>query len=118
MYGTRARIGYAAPPFVTEVFCYEFYLMAPADVTLMITILEVDIKTPEEMASIRKPGSQTPLAASQITRSHVLMKSCRGITLRPERAWQRPDMAGRDCRTVAIYITVSETQIPIWGVSV
>ncbi len=49
MYGTRARIGYAAPPFVTEVFPYEFYMMAPEGVTLMITTLEVDIKTPQEM---------------------------------------------------------------------
>ncbi|MFM2130467.1 MAG: hypothetical protein RL477_2013 [Pseudomonadota bacterium] len=41
MYGHRARIGYCSPPFVTEVFAYEFYKMAPAGVTLMITTLEV-----------------------------------------------------------------------------
>ena len=33
MYGARARIGYAAPPFVTEVFPYEFYMMAPQGVS-------------------------------------------------------------------------------------
>jgi maleate cis-trans isomerase len=41
MYGHRARIGYCSPPFVTEVFVYEFYKMVPAGVTLMITTLEV-----------------------------------------------------------------------------
>ncbi len=51
MYGTRARIGYASPPFVTEVFCYEFYRMAPADVTLMITTLEITTRSPEEVAA-------------------------------------------------------------------
>lgn len=41
MYGNRARIGYCSPPFVTEVFVYEFYRMVPDGVTLMITTLEV-----------------------------------------------------------------------------
>jgi maleate isomerase len=41
MYGYRARIGYCSPPFVTENFCHEFYMMAPAGVTLMITTLAV-----------------------------------------------------------------------------
>src|SRR5215813_12617926 len=41
MYGYRARIGYCSPPFVTEVFCSEFYKMAPAGVTLMLTTLSV-----------------------------------------------------------------------------
>ena len=56
MYGTRARIGYCSPPFVTEAFCYEFYKMAPAGVTLMITTLAITTltdraKTPEAMAA-------------------------------------------------------------------
>ena len=41
MYGHRARIGYCSPPFVTEVFAYEFYKMVPDGVPLMITTLEV-----------------------------------------------------------------------------
>lgn len=49
MYGTRARIGYTSPPFVTEVFAYEFYRMAPADVTLMLTTLEITTRSPEEV---------------------------------------------------------------------
>jgi maleate isomerase len=41
VYGHRARIGYCSPPFVTEVFAYEFYRMVPDGVTLLITTLEV-----------------------------------------------------------------------------
>lgn len=49
MYGYRARIGYCSPPFVTETFPLEFYMMAPAGVTLMITTLEIRTRTPEEV---------------------------------------------------------------------
>ena len=41
MYGYRARIGYTSPPIVTEVFPYEFYKIAPAGVTLVLTTLMV-----------------------------------------------------------------------------
>ena len=44
MYGTRARIGYCSPPVVTEIFVYEFYKMVPADVTLLLTTLEVGLE--------------------------------------------------------------------------
>jgi maleate isomerase len=47
MYGYRARIGCCSPPFVTEVFCSEFYKMAPPGVTLMITTLAVRSLTSE-----------------------------------------------------------------------
>jgi maleate isomerase len=47
MYGYRARIGYCSPPFVTEVFCSEFYKMAPEGVTLMLTTLAVTSLTSE-----------------------------------------------------------------------
>ncbi len=54
MYGYRARIGYCSPPFVTECFCREFYMMAPDGVTLMVTTLAVTSLTTnsnkEEMA--------------------------------------------------------------------
>ena len=63
MYGYRARIGYCSPPFVTEVFCSEFYKMAPQGVTLMITTLAVtsltSASTKEQMAREprQEPGS-------------------------------------------------------------
>ena len=37
IYGHRARIGYACPPRVAEVFAYEFYKIAPPGVTLAIS---------------------------------------------------------------------------------
>jgi maleate isomerase len=36
-YGHRARVGYACPPKVAEVFVYEFYKIAPPGVTLAIS---------------------------------------------------------------------------------
>lgn len=39
MYGYRARIGYTAPPRIIEVFPLEFYRMAPAGVTLMVSTM-------------------------------------------------------------------------------
>jgi maleate cis-trans isomerase len=47
MYGHRARIGYCSPPFVTETFCTEFYMMAPKGVTLMLTTLAITSLTSE-----------------------------------------------------------------------
>ena len=51
MYGHRARIGYCSPPYVTETFCYEFYLMVPAGVTLLIKTLEVRTRAKDEIAA-------------------------------------------------------------------
>jgi maleate isomerase len=41
IYGCRARIGYASPPLMTEVFAYEFYQIVPAGVTLVLTTLGI-----------------------------------------------------------------------------
>src|SRR5262245_12341541 len=41
IYGSRARIGYTCPPLCAEVFPYEFYKLAPAGVSLVITTLTV-----------------------------------------------------------------------------
>ena len=49
MYGHRARIGYTSPPLTTEVFPYEFYLMAPAGVTLVITTLAIVVRSKDEV---------------------------------------------------------------------
>jgi maleate isomerase len=48
-YGYRARIGYTSPPLTTEVFPYEFYKMAPAGVTLVITTLAIVVRSKEEV---------------------------------------------------------------------
>jgi maleate cis-trans isomerase len=41
MYGHRARIGYTSPFAATEVFPYEFYLIAPKGVSLVVSTLGV-----------------------------------------------------------------------------
>jgi maleate cis-trans isomerase len=48
-YGHRARIGYTSPFAASEVFPYEFYLMAPRGVTLVISTLAVMERTKEEI---------------------------------------------------------------------
>lgn len=49
LYGQRARIGYTCPPLIAEVFAYEFYEMAPQDVTLMLTTLALTIRSSDEV---------------------------------------------------------------------
>src|SRR3979490_3142867 len=49
IYGYRARIGYTSPPLTTEVFPYEFYKMAPAGVTLVITTLAIVVRSKSEV---------------------------------------------------------------------
>jgi maleate isomerase len=48
-YGHRARIGYTSPPLTTEVFPFEFYKMAPAGVTLVITTLAIVVRSKQEV---------------------------------------------------------------------
>jgi len=49
MYGHRARIGYTSPPLTTEVFPYEFYKIAPAGVTLVVTSLAIVERSKSEV---------------------------------------------------------------------
>ncbi|MBM3607909.1 MAG: hypothetical protein FJX29_05565 [Alphaproteobacteria bacterium] len=49
MYGYRARIGYTSPPLTTEVFPYEFYKLAPAGVSLVVTSLAIVVRSKEEV---------------------------------------------------------------------
>src|SRR5438874_4391944 len=49
IYGHRARIGYTSPPLTTEIFPYEFYQMAPAGVTLVVTTLAIVVRSKGEV---------------------------------------------------------------------
>src|SRR3954471_19063705 len=49
IYGSRARIGYTSPPLLTEVFTYDFYRLAPAGVTLVLTSLAVLDRNKDEV---------------------------------------------------------------------
>ena len=41
IYGYRARIGYTSPPAATEVFPYEFYMIVPKGVSLVVSTLAI-----------------------------------------------------------------------------
>ena len=49
IYGSRARIGYTSPPLLTEVFAYDFYRLAPAGVTLVLTSLAILDRNKDEV---------------------------------------------------------------------
>lgn len=49
IYGSRARIGYTSPPLTTEVFPYEFYMIVPEGVTLVITSLANVVRSKDEV---------------------------------------------------------------------
>jgi len=70
MYGYRARIGYTSPPIVTEVFPYEFYKMAPAGVTLVLTTLMVARHTPQS-GEAEESWNHTLRAAREMARTGV-----------------------------------------------
>jgi maleate isomerase len=48
-YGYRARIGYTSPPLTSEVFPFEFYQVAPAGVSLVITTLAITVRSAQEV---------------------------------------------------------------------
>lgn len=65
MYGYRARIGYCSPPLVTETFCHEFHMMAPAGVTLMLTTLAVTSLTHDKTRAMMDESHARSLEAAK-----------------------------------------------------
>ena len=49
IYGHRARIGYTSPALLTEVFTHDFYRLAPAGVSLVLTTLAVFDRSKDEI---------------------------------------------------------------------
>lgn len=49
IYGYRARIGYTSPPAATEVFPFEFYMLVPKGVTLVVSTLAIVDMNKEEI---------------------------------------------------------------------
>jgi maleate isomerase len=68
IYGYRARIGYACPPKVAEVFIYEFYKIAPPGVTLAISTVGGGRSTLEEL---KEAGRSLIAAGEQLARQGV-----------------------------------------------
>ena len=67
-YGFRARVGYACPPRVAEVFVYEFYKIAPPGVTLAISTVGGGRSTLEER---REAGMRLIDAGEELARNGV-----------------------------------------------
>jgi maleate isomerase len=68
IYGYRARIGYTSPPAATEVFPYEFYMMAPKGVTLVVSTLAIVDMDKEEVDRSYEISLRT---ARELARSQV-----------------------------------------------
>lgn len=65
IYGSRARIGYTSPPLLTEVFSYDFYRLAPAGVTLVLTTLAILDRNKDEVDRSYEISMQTARAMAQ-----------------------------------------------------
>ena len=68
IYGYRARIGYISPPAATEVFPYEFYMVAPKGVSLVVSTLAIVDMNKEE---IDRSYEMSLRAARELARSQV-----------------------------------------------
>ncbi len=68
MYGHRARIGYTSVAFVTEVFPYTFYKMAPDGVALALVTVQQSEFSKNEMDRLYE---ETMIAAQSLARSGV-----------------------------------------------
>ncbi len=82
VYGHRARVGYTSPPAATEVFPYEFYLVAPKGVTLVISTLAIVEMSSEEIDRSYEISLQ---AARELSRSHVDLVVLGGLPINRSR---------------------------------
>src|SRR5687767_4175554 len=81
IYGYRARIGYTAPPFISEIFAYEFYHTAPPGVTLAITTLALGAGNPEVPDELAMCAQITKLAIKAFARTSVNLLVLGGIPI-------------------------------------
>ena len=88
MYGSRARIGYTSPPAATEVFPYEFYLVAPKGVSLVISTLAIVEMNKSE---IDKSYEISLRAARELARSHVDLVVLGGVPINQSRGFANVD---------------------------
>ena len=88
MYGFRARIGYTSPPAATEVFPYEFYLVAPKGVSLVITTLAIVDMNKQE---IDRSYEISLRAAKELARSHVDLVVLGGVPINTSRGFANVD---------------------------
>ena len=88
IYGHRARIGYASPPLLTEVFAYDFYRLAPAGVTLALTSLAILDRNKDEVDRSYEISMQ---AARAMASSGVDLVVLGGVTINLSRGYANAD---------------------------
>jgi maleate isomerase len=88
IYGHRARIGYASPPLLTEVFAYDFYRLVPAGVTLALTSLAILDRNKDEVDRSYDISMQ---AARAMASSGVDLVVLGGVTINLSRGYANAD---------------------------
>ena len=82
IYGYRARIGYTSPPAATEVFPYEFYMIVPKGVTLVVSTLAIVDMNKDE---IDRSYEISLRAAHELARSGVDLVVLGGLPINRSR---------------------------------
>ena len=88
IYGSRARIGYTSPPLLTEVFAYDFYRLAPAGVTLVLTSLAILDRNKDEVDRSYEISMQ---AARAMASSGVDLVVLGGVPINLSRGYANAD---------------------------
>ena len=104
MYGHRARIGYTSPFSATEVFPYEFYMIAPEGVSLVISTLGVMERNKEE---IDRSYDMSLLAAKELARVQVDLIVLGGVPINLARGADVNDLIHEVERDTNVPVTTS-----------
>ena len=106
MYGYRARIGYTSPFSATEVFPYEFYLIAPKGVSLVISTLAVMERTRDE---IDRSYDMSLQAAKELARVKVDLIVLGGVPINLSRGGNADDLIREVERDTGVPVATSIT---------
>ena len=106
MYGYRARIGYTSPFSATEVFPYEFYLIAPAGVSLVISTLDVMERNKGE---IDRSYDMSLQAAKALARVQVDLIVLGGVPINLSRGGNVDDLIREVERDTGVPVATSIT---------
>lgn len=82
IYGYRARIGYTSPPAATEVFPYEFYMIVPKGVSLVVSTLAIVDMNKDE---VDRSYEISLRAARELARSQVDLVVLGGLPINRSR---------------------------------
>jgi maleate cis-trans isomerase len=104
IYGWRARIGYTSPPAATEVFPYEFYLVAPPGVSLVVSTLAI---VEMDAAEVDQSFDISLRAAKELARAQVDLLVLGGVPINRAHGSDVEGLAARVERTIGVPVTTS-----------